>query len=370
MNLLPTIDSKRNYGLDILRAIAILSVLFTHATMFVPTAARSAYQWLQLDGVAIFFVLSGFLIGGILVRTLENNPATPRTLWRFWLMRWFRTVPPYFFILLLIMLWDGGQSLLKAIINHKRYFIFFQNFTTPHQEFFTEGWSLSVEEWFYLIVGSSSVLLARFLKPRTALLVAAVVIIATSTGLRLYQYLHYPPADINAWGRFYRTIVVYRLDSLMYGVLGVIWSIYAPVSWLAYSRTKCLLGIALLIICILPSKPIPGEFKMFWSVWSFSLTGLGTMLVIPFLSQIKTGKGFTYKFITYTSLFSYSMYLLNGTIIVWHIIMPFAQSIGLNKQQIQVGGFISFFVLTYVLSAIMYQTVEVGSLRLRKRIVG
>ena len=69
------IDSdKRIYGLDILRALAILFVVFAHSTSFVPKSLKIFYWHLQYDGVSVFFVLSGFLIGKILCmnRTLPN----------------------------------------------------------------------------------------------------------------------------------------------------------------------------------------------------------------------------------------------------------------------------------------------------------
>lgn len=57
------IDSNRIFGLDILRAFAILFVIYKHAANYVPSSVKSIYTIFSLDGVSIFFVLSGFLIG-------------------------------------------------------------------------------------------------------------------------------------------------------------------------------------------------------------------------------------------------------------------------------------------------------------------
>jgi peptidoglycan/LPS O-acetylase OafA/YrhL len=59
---------NRNFGLDFLRFIAITTVLFGHSLILVPKDVKPYLKPFVIDGVAIFFVLSGFLIGQILLR--------------------------------------------------------------------------------------------------------------------------------------------------------------------------------------------------------------------------------------------------------------------------------------------------------------
>jgi peptidoglycan/LPS O-acetylase OafA/YrhL len=69
-------DTKRIFGLDLIRAIAVLSVVFAHSASLLSPFYRLPYVgWflencsaLGLLGVELFFVLSGFLIGSILIR--------------------------------------------------------------------------------------------------------------------------------------------------------------------------------------------------------------------------------------------------------------------------------------------------------------
>src|ERR1700683_4648133 len=82
----PMAISGRNFGLDVMRATAILLVVFAHYF------ASTPLQGGGLLGVEIFFVLSGFLIGDILIRSLQHDGATPATLKTFWMKRWFRTL--------------------------------------------------------------------------------------------------------------------------------------------------------------------------------------------------------------------------------------------------------------------------------------
>src|SRR3954452_6127505 len=91
---------KRVYGLDILRAMAILLVVFGHSAVYF---GYDAYHWPRLgDGVSLFFVLSGYLIGRILFKTIEKG-FDFKDLVGFWFRRWMRTLPVYFFITTILM---------------------------------------------------------------------------------------------------------------------------------------------------------------------------------------------------------------------------------------------------------------------------
>jgi len=85
---------NRNLGLDLIRAVAISLVLFAHSIQSVIFGIS-----IGVLGVEIFFVLSGYLIGQILIRDFSNN-ASISTLANFWLRRWFRTLPLYYAIIL------------------------------------------------------------------------------------------------------------------------------------------------------------------------------------------------------------------------------------------------------------------------------
>ena len=73
MKLLPDY-SKRVYGLDVFRAIAILFVVHGHGTFMLQGSPLEKFPWIKLiDGVDLFFVLSGFLIGNILLKIVHEN---------------------------------------------------------------------------------------------------------------------------------------------------------------------------------------------------------------------------------------------------------------------------------------------------------
>ena len=81
---LKKIEKNRIFGLDIMRTFAILAVMFGHSIFFLPTSIKDQFHAFVIDGVNIFFVLSGFLIGGILIRDFEKK-KTIKVLFNFWI---------------------------------------------------------------------------------------------------------------------------------------------------------------------------------------------------------------------------------------------------------------------------------------------
>lgn len=143
-------NQNRIFGLDLLRAFAIFCTVYGHAVLLVPEKFRSYHNVLvsAIDGVAIFFVLSGYLIGGILLKSIYNKEATFK-ISIFWMRRWMRTLPAYFFILILLIVIFA----LKGELDNQffYYFLFGQNLFHVKSGFFAESWSLAIEEWFYLL---------------------------------------------------------------------------------------------------------------------------------------------------------------------------------------------------------------------------
>ena len=84
--------SSRIFGLDLLRFFAIFFVMYLHAGRFFPRGYKTEYLLFSYDGVGIFFVLSGFLIGRILINQLMKYQLNKNFLLDFWIRRWFMSV--------------------------------------------------------------------------------------------------------------------------------------------------------------------------------------------------------------------------------------------------------------------------------------
>jgi peptidoglycan/LPS O-acetylase OafA/YrhL len=193
-------DSERRIpSLDGIRAIAISLVLYAHAWVRTHTSGeRTDFGTL---GVYIFFVLSGFLITGLMIRESELNQSV--SLRNFYTRRFFRIIPP------LLLFLFGVKILaslgLAAATNRALLFnlSFFRNYH-PGPPIFDHLWSLSVEEQFYLVW---PFLFVRFSKQTLTRLLTAVVVIVPIVRLAAilwlggkYEWHTEQVADGLAWG--------------------------------------------------------------------------------------------------------------------------------------------------------------------------
>ena len=94
-------SANRVFGLDVMRALAIVWVVLVHSNYMLWEHWPGFPGLPFVDGVGLFFVLSGYLVGGILLRyATTGSPSTWRLL-DFWQRRWMRTLPNYYLFLLI-----------------------------------------------------------------------------------------------------------------------------------------------------------------------------------------------------------------------------------------------------------------------------
>ena len=355
---------RRIFGLDLLRACAILFVLVEHGDRFVSKPFKVYSSLLSFDGVSVFFVLSGFLIGGILIKTLDRKPATRSVLFDFWIKRWLRTVPPYILTLVVVMLLDSFSAEFK-LTYYKLYPFFLQNLAWEHPYVFMEAWSLSVEEWFYLLIPPAVFLLIRLgLGSSKSLLVTAASVLILSTAYRYYKYAYMPPMNELAWDQDYRKVVVMRLDSIMYGVIAAYLKFYIGSWWPKYRTSLLVVGLALFALTRLPFN----YAAVYGCVWYFSLCSLSVMLMLPFMSTWETAAGFVPRLLTRISLISYSLYLLNFSIVGKRIVYPLLLHLNLTETNTPLG-YACFWMFTLFLAILMYNYFEIPVMNLRSRFV-
>jgi peptidoglycan/LPS O-acetylase OafA/YrhL len=323
------LQNNRIFGLDVLRAYAIFCVVYGHGYYLIEysfndkTLIKNIYLYPILDGVSIFFVLSGFLIGRILLRTVTKEKFDFMMLLEFYIRRWFRTLPNYFFILLFLIV---ANILLekespKYIL---RYLTFTQNMSSPHPDFFPEAWSLAVEEWFYLCVPIPLYVACKFnLNRRRAILFLIIFVILFSVSFRAYRVLNHNYLDINEWDISLRKQVITRLDSLMFGVFSAYISMYYKIYWnIKAQNISLFIGLVLLLSHKIFLYILNKDMYMFYlNYFSLSITPAGVFLILPKFSSWRREHGFFVKIITFTSVISYSMYLINLTC-VQELILP------------------------------------------------
>jgi len=365
------ISPNRIYGLDILRALAIWFVLYAHALSYIQEIIPIKYaRWGMYDGVSIFFTLSGFLIGGILIKILEKNPKPSFSiLWDFWKRRWLRTLPNYFLVLTILVIYFSLFRDFEGIEVWK-YYVFFQNLWQPQPWFFGESWSLSIEEWFYLITPVGLLIFVRFFKLSVlqSIWLFACGIIVYSTLERISQYASIIPSELNltTYNMLIRTQITTRLDSIMFGVLAACVKHYSPQIW---TKAKTLLfgiGLSLLIFYLFHRNDIEVYFI---GIFGPALIGLGVAFILPFLNAIKSGCGFIYKVITYLSLTSYSAYLINLGIVQDIVLLNIKKLIPLNLSIESQSAILLllFFSFTFLGATLLFKYFELPIMKLRDK---
>jgi peptidoglycan/LPS O-acetylase OafA/YrhL len=155
----PTGEPTHIPALDGLRGCAILAVLLLHFTSALaapasaPARAIKQVSSLGWTGVDLFFVLSGFLITGILADAKE----TPHRYRTFYARRALRILPLYYgFVLLLFIVPPliGARAYTTSFADQLPYWLYLQNFrpmSSGALDFAAHLWSLAIEEQFYLV---------------------------------------------------------------------------------------------------------------------------------------------------------------------------------------------------------------------------
>ena len=162
----------RYRSMDFLRAVAIILVILAHSVFSYGAPEHLAPLQFGGTGVDLFFVLSGWLLGGLLFKEAEKNGRID--IKRFWIRRWMRTFPAYYAVLILSV---GQRYLTKDNVSFPwEYFVFVQNYAYP-LEFFSISWSLSVEEQFYLFIAPLLLILTNINKKITTVTLLTLFIL-------------------------------------------------------------------------------------------------------------------------------------------------------------------------------------------------
>eukprot|EP00903_Cladosiphon_okamuranus_P003767 g3765.t1 len=160
-------------------------------------------------GVQLFFVLSGFLVGGLYFN--ERMKYGKVDFITFILRRISRTMPPYFIVLVISYL---GVFVLKGEKFDITYLFFFQNYL-EEIPYFLVSWSLCVEEHFYAVLPFYLILAYNVFKLFGG---AATVILVTITVLLPVLFRSFGYEESAAYG-YARTATHFHFDSMGFGVI-------------------------------------------------------------------------------------------------------------------------------------------------------
>ena len=350
---------NREVQLDFVRGIAIIAVMVYHFKMF-PTsdmvlqAMEVPLKSFGQEGVNLFFTLSGFLVGGLLFKSLIMNDRIYAV--NFIIRRAFKIWPAYYFLILFHFL----------VCRHAPDTFLFQNLVHLQNYLGTsikQTWSLAVEEHFYLFLPPFLMLTwGRFKDPKKVLIAIAAVILVVLVARSIAVYQGYFQAA------FFHT--QFRIDSLLMGVaLAAIYWFYPARYEAISSRRSVLVAIVVAtIVWILAFKNTPEvDLSVGYTIQALGFCAL-IMLVKEHSGNIKHAR--VYRFVSWIGVYSYGTYL-------WHSLAlgPAAIAIGFlerwsfNSQAAWVLVLAMQFTIAIILGYITTKAIEWPFLKLRERLV-
>ena len=343
---------RRQIDLDVVRGLAILLAMGWHLNRL---AIGGVGDWLIAPGarigwagVDLFFVLSGFLIGSLIIREIQRTGRFDYA--RFLGRRVLRLWPTLYVFLVAMLLARVApwQSFFWQIALHV------QNYVPIKSA--THLWSLAVEEHFYLVLGAAFPLILRWLRWDRAL---PLLLIATLILCPLLRWVAYdagvPPATIQVQTQF-------RLDALAIGVLLAFLSLQAPDLFARMLAVRWLWGALVIaggcFLWLVPKDSALGAILGYSVAWA---TG-AAVLLLTYRSGFERFARLPCLAVAFVGQISYPLYL-------WHV--P-AGKIGFGFLGRHIPGHpgvqvIAVYIAAIIMAWAMTVAVEHPFMRLRDR---
>jgi peptidoglycan/LPS O-acetylase OafA/YrhL len=358
----------RNKRLDVLRCIAVLLVLARHGR------GRGLLFFVGWVGVDLFFVLSGFLISGLLFAEYKKRGSIDFK--RFFVRRGFKIYPMFYLLILFTIAVQLVLHDLSPLRNYLDEIFYVQNYQPG---IWTQTWSLAVEEHFYILLPLFLLVLIRFSRDRVnpfrAIPFAFLVVAAACLAFRIITMASVPVADLT-WrisGQAL-TFTHERMDSLFFGVLlGYVYHFRPSYLRVLDSRPIAflfaLLAAALLFPCCIFSMT-DGRFMLTIGLTLLYL-GFGIVLMLTLqlqgifrgiLARVIAQIGNVFAFV---GMYSYSIY-------IWHVavsaLVPgFIRRV--SHYRIDLRSSDTFYVVVSIVFGILVsRLIEYPILRIRDRL--
>jgi peptidoglycan/LPS O-acetylase OafA/YrhL len=339
---------NRDHNLDRLRAAAIALVVVYHLVQMWPGGAPRLARLTVMGayGVDLFFVLSGWLIGGLFWQEARGGRVDVS---RFILRRVLRTVPCYFVALALawgaVRVADASRSAFDF-----RYLVFLQNYEAK-MPYFLVSWSLCIEEHFYLVVPILLCLILRQIRAWVPWLWGLCLV-------PILFRLNRPASDVGSFGSAW-TSTHLRFEGLLAGVLAAWVAMNAPETWRRIKALSIGLGIAALGAAVWLYY---SSYRLFY-IAGIALLALGFLgILMGTVGRSRGGSG--EAVVRGVAIGSYSAYLTHALMI--HVARLVIARYAIASQS---ARFAVFIVTIVSGAAAFYHFVERPCLALRDRFV-
>ena len=352
---------RRNLELDGLRGIAILMVIFCHTILFRAPGWESPVVLSGWAGVDLFFVISGFLISGLLFAEYRRN-GTIRFK-RFAIRRALKIYPAFYALVILSVFINLRTTNPKVVLVAFLHDLFFmQSYASGTYGHF---WSLSVEEHFYILLPLALYFMMRRSKPEDAdpfrfvpwlfAIVAPAVLIA-----RLLTARYVVP--FNWQTHLFPTHL--RIDSLLFGVLLSYWANFHSEKFWGFVRPRCHLFLLVGIFLVSPLFLV-SQYDRWMYTFGFTVlyAGFGALLLGMLSVRVELWPKVLQlvpRTLAFIGGYSYSIYL-------WHI--PWLMLLGyLHVIRIPYLGLAAFVFGAIAVGIVTSKLIEIPAIRLRDRL--
>lgn len=340
---------KRIPDLDFLRGIAIIGVLFRHSA-WDNNFARAGWA-----GVDLFFVLSGFLVSGLLFNEFKKSGKV--RIGRFLIRRAFKIYPTFYIFLIAAFIfypWINGHPF--PLSNMLSEILFIQTYL---QGCFIHTWSLAIEEHFYLLLSFFVfiVLSVNSLENRRlmiSMLVSSIILVIAMRMQYIYAHRNDPYLAI-----FYTHL---RMDGLLLGVL-LSYLIHFREGFTQYINRHKTAFLLAGIVLISPLFYIKAG-SMFYNTIGFNTVHLGFAVLVAYAAQgdlvsrfrMFLPMDYLIRITSYIGIYSYSIY-------VWHLLLSdFIEKV----LHLKTGG-VLYLGVTISVGILLSMAIEQAFLRIRDR---
>jgi peptidoglycan/LPS O-acetylase OafA/YrhL len=367
-----------------LRVFAIVSVVQFHVTWIF-----AGEQGIALDrdwtassltvffGMDLFFVLSGFLIGSILMRSLEKDGQ--QHLKRFYIRRVSRTFPAYYIVLTYLALTTSLTEMQRAHLPFE--YVYATNLVSLRRDDIVMfwGWSLALEEQFYLLAPVLFFVLWRTDSRRTRLVILVLVWLAALFA-RLYVYLRYRPwSDLALYEALYFRPLT-RFDTLVAGIILAYVHAFMReqvVRFLADPFRRGLVALGSLSCLWLLVRPDMFGADYVQLVHVFAWGTVTSLMYFGFLLLLLYGDGFIQRNLSRPifrriATLGYGVYLVHIPLCD-HVIVPIARTLDQRHVSMVIVWPASLALLmigSLAMAYVIHVLIEKPSLWVRERLAG
>lgn len=365
-----------------LRVIAILTVIQYHVTWIfwgeqgIPLHRGFVDGSLTIFfGMDLFFLLSGFLIGSILLRSLQKSGT--QDLRRFYLRRILRTFPSYYVVLTVLALAFPLTAQQRAHLPYE--YVYLTNFMPLNRPSIVMfwGWSLALEEQFYLTVPLLFFVLHRLRSERARLGLLGLLWLAGLVVRLVIFYRGRPWDDFLLYGAVYfRTYT--RFDTLIAGIfLAFLHQRHGEKVgvFLSQPKNRALVALPSLACLWLLLRPTMFGAQNLQLVHIFAWGTVTTLMYLTALPLLLHGDGWIHRalsapFFRRAATLGYGVYLVHIPLID-HLMVPMAKALSAKHVSLVLVWPLSMLLttaLSFLIGYLMHIFIEKPSLYLRERL--